>query len=84
MSDTGFDKEYSRYSKKNNINSDPDNPKHFYDYRKLFKDTGKIETDKEGHLPSKYKKKGHPRMVIDGINTKTGKKKSVGKKKKTK
>lgn len=69
-----FNETYSKYAKKYKMNPNPDDPRHFYDYRKLHKDTGKIQPNSTGHLPSKYKKEGHPRLFLDGVNTKTGKK----------
>ena len=67
-----FDKAYAEYSKTTGMNPNPDDPKHFYDYRQLYKDTGSITPDEGGHLPSEYKTEGHPRTIVDGINTKTG------------
>ena len=68
-----FQKTYKEMAIKQGLSLDPDDPKHFYDYRALYKETGKLEPDKTGHFPSKYKLEGHPNMVIGGINTKTGK-----------
>ena len=67
-----FKKDYSAYAEKTGVSPDPDDPLHYYDYRQLWKDAGGIYPDPEGHLPSKYKREGHPRMVVDGVNTKTG------------
>jgi len=66
-----FQKWYSGYASKQKLNPDPDNPKHYYDYRAAYKSGA--EPDSSGHMPSKFKKEGHPRMVLDGVNTKTGK-----------
>ena len=68
-----FQKVYKAMSIKQGLSLDPNDPKHYYDYRALYRDTGKLEPDETGHFPSKYKLKGHPRMIIGGINTKTGK-----------
>jgi hypothetical protein len=46
--------------------------KHQYDYAAAFKD-GVNGPDASGHMPSKYKRKGHNRRVIDGLDTKTAK-----------
>lgn len=62
---------YAKHAKKSGLNKNPDDPAHFYDYRSAYK-SGK-EPDASGHWPSEFKKQGHPRMVIDGVNTKTGK-----------
>ena len=61
---------YSGISKKTGLNPDPDDPNHFYDYRAAHK-AGAMP-DKTGHWPSQFKREGHPRMVVDGVNTKTG------------
>jgi len=71
-----FLKAYSIMATKWGLSSDPDDPKHFYDYRALYEETGKLEPDATGHFPSKFKLEGHPNMIVDNINTKTGK--SVG------
>ena len=63
---------YGTYAKKLKLNPDPDDPKHFYDYRSAYKAGAK--PNKGGHWPSQFKTKGHPRMVLDGVNTKTGNK----------
>lgn len=68
-----FQKAYKEMAIKQGLSLDPDDPKHFYDYRALYKETGKLEPDESGHFPSKYKKEGHPRMIVDGIDTKMGK-----------
>ncbi len=68
-----FQKEYSRVSSQLGLNPDPDDPKHFYDYRGLFKETGGLSVDESNHFPSKFKLDGHPKLIIKGINTKTGK-----------
>lgn len=65
-----FQQWYSDHAKNLGINPDPDHPLHFYDFRGAYK-AGAIP-NKEGHWPSKWKLKGHPRMIINGINTKTG------------
>jgi hypothetical protein len=52
------------------INPDPDAPDHFYDYRAAY--SAGAEPDADGHWPSAHKLEGHPRMVINGVNTKTG------------
>ncbi len=67
-----FKKDYSDYSKRTGNSPNPDDPRHHYNYRQLHKDTGGIQEDASGHLSSKYKTEGHPRMILDGVNTKTG------------
>lgn len=63
---------YENIAKKMGINPNPDDPQHFYDYRAAFL-AGAIP-DETGHWPSEFKIEGHPNMVVDGVNTKTGKK----------
>lgn len=61
---------YKSQAAKTGINPNPDDPKHFYDYRAAFK--ADAAPDASGHWPSKFKQEGHPNMVIDGIDTRTG------------
>lgn len=67
-----FQNWYAEHAKKLDLNPDPDDPRHFYDYRKAF--LSGIEPDEKGHWPSEFKLEGHPRMFLNGINTKTGEK----------
>ena len=69
-----FQKVYKQMATEKGLNPDPDNPLHYYDYRALYKETGKLESDKTGHFPSKYKLEGHKDMIVDSVNTKTGEK----------
>jgi hypothetical protein len=65
-----FQKWYAKHAAKWNLNPNPDDPRHHYDYRAAFR-AGK-GPDKTGHWPSKFKGKKHPRRFIDGIDTITG------------
>jgi len=67
-----FQKAYRDMAAKMGLSLDPDDPKHFYNYRALYKDTGSLTPDLSGHFPSKYKKEGHPRTIVNGVNTITG------------
>lgn len=69
--ESAFQEWYSGYAEKLNLNPNPDDPRHYYDYRAAYK-AGAVPNS-EGHWPSKYKLEGHPRTVVDGINTITGK-----------
>lgn len=69
---TTFGKWYERISKKYGLNSNPDSPKHHYNYRKFYYDGGR-SPDSSGHFPSKYKTKDHPNRVINGVDTITNK-----------
>ena len=66
-----FQEWYAGHAKKRGLNPNPDDPRHFYDYRAAFRAGAGPGPD--GHWPSVFKREGHPRMVLDGVNTKTGK-----------
>lgn len=68
--ESDFKSWYADRSSKLGLDPNPDAPEHFYDYRAAHK--AGAEPDATGHWPSEFKKEGHPRMVIDGVNTKTG------------
>lgn len=75
MPEAEFDEEqfrswYGGMAEKHGLAPDPDDPKHFYDYRKAF--TAGAAPDETGHWPSEFKKKGHPRQIVKGIDTTTG------------
>ncbi len=62
---------YAEHAKNLGLSADADHPEHHYDWRAAYRAGAK--PDETGHWPSVYKKEGHPRMVVDGVNTKTGK-----------
>ena len=64
---------YAVAASQNKLSPDPFHPLHYYDYFAAYKQ-GVRNPDKNGHWPSKFKTEGHPRMVLDGVNTKTGEK----------
>ena len=64
---------YGGWSKKLGLNPNPDDPQHFYDYRAAWKAGAEPTAESGWHWPSTFKREGHPRMVVDGVNTKTGK-----------
>ncbi len=68
-----FRKAYQEMAARKGLSPDPDDPAHHYDYRALFKESGSLEPDETGHFPSKYKTEGHPNLIVDGVDTKTGK-----------
>jgi hypothetical protein len=70
LAEENFQKWYGGHAEKLGLDKNPDAPEHFYDYRAAFK--AGAGPDESGHFPSQYKREGHPRMVVDGINTKTG------------
>ena len=65
-----FQSWYAGHAKERGLSPNPDDPEHFYDYRAAYKAGAGPGPD--GHWPSQFKLEGHPRMVVDGVNTKTG------------
>ena len=61
--DAEFADAYSKYANKNGLSPRPDDFKHFYDYRAAY-EAGYLEGDSDGHLPSRFKKAGHPRTYM--------------------
>ena len=68
-----FQKWYGDWAIKSGMNPDPDDPRHFYNYREAYK-AGITPPEPGGHWDSRFKKPGHPREIIDGVNTRTGEK----------
>ena len=61
---------YKGVSVQNKQDPNPDHPLHRYDWRGAFK--AGIKPDDDEHWSSQHKLKGHPRLIVDGVNTKTG------------
>jgi len=72
---------YLRYATALGLNPNPDDPRHFYDWRAAY--AAGAKPDETGHWPSKFKLEGHPRLILNGIDTRTGKAVTVPKKKET-
>lgn len=70
FNEKAFRKDYAALAKKLDIDPDPNDPRHFYNYRAAWTDNNMKAVD--GHLPSQYKVTGHPDRFIDGIDTMTG------------
>jgi hypothetical protein len=70
VNDSHFRAWYAFHAKKQGLSPDPDDPQHFYDYRAAHKAGAK--PDRSGHWPSEFKREGHPNLVIDGVDTRTG------------
>lgn len=68
-----FNQWYAGHASRLGLDPNPDDPRHFYDYRAAYKAGVEPPAQKGGHWPSEYKLEGHPRMVLDGMDTKTGK-----------
>lgn len=72
-----FQNWYQYWSTKIGIDPNPDNPLHYYDYRAAFKNNALPVWDseyQEYHWPSEFKLDDHPRLIVDGVNTRTGEK----------
>ena len=72
-----FQEWYGGWAKKAHLHPDPYHPKHYYDYKAAWKAGAEPEASREDfsyHWPSEFKLEDHPRMVVDGVNTKTGEK----------
>ncbi len=55
---------YSRLAKKADINPNPDDPRHYYDYRAAYEAGATL--DRRKHLPSEFKHDLHPdRYIVD-------------------
>jgi len=67
-----FQSWYKEVSNQYDLNPDPDDPLHFYDYRSAY--LAGAKPDKNGHWPSEFKREGHPRLILNGIDTRTGEK----------
>ena len=71
----GFRRWYAARSRQLGLDPNPDNPLHFYDYRAAFRagaDAQVIPEDGLAHFPSEFKKIGHPNLIVDGRDTRTG------------
>jgi GGDEF domain-containing protein len=69
--ESDFNGWYQEKAARFDLSENPDDPRHFYNYRAAFRSGA--EPDETGHWPSKFKKEGHPDLIIDGIDTRTGK-----------
>lgn len=69
-SERQFRQWYSGHASRLGLNPNPDDPRHFYDYRAAFR--AGARPDAQGHWPSQFKREGHPRLVIGGVDTRTG------------
>ena len=64
LDETDFLDWYSNIAKGSNLSPDPDDPRHYYDYRSAYE--GGAGLDERKHLPSKFKHDLHPnRYIID-------------------
>lgn len=70
--DSDFRAFYAAAAKRAGLSADPDDREHFYDYRAAFK--AGAGPDSTGHFPSRFKRLGHPNLVVEGRDTRSGKK----------
>ena len=63
---------YKDIANRYGLNPDPDNPQHYYFYRRAWKSG--FTPDLEKHWPSIFKHPKHPNRYVNGIDTITGKK----------
>ena len=70
VDETAFGAWYLGHAQKWRLDPDPDHPLQHYDYRAAYK--AGATPDSEGHWPSTFKEDTHPRLIVDGTNTKTG------------
>lgn len=78
--EAGFQKWYRGWANKTGIDPNPDHPAHKYDYRGAYRANAapKVSPD-DGlyHWPSEFKADDHPNRYVDGIDTKTGKPRTI-------
>ena len=55
---------YADLAKKSDLSLDPDDPRHYYDYRAAYE--AGVEFDERRHLPSRFKHDLHPERYIIG------------------
>lgn len=61
---------YRQVASRRGWDPDPDDPRHYYDFRAAWRDG--YEAPEGEHWDSRYKKPGHPNEVVGGVNTRTG------------
>ena len=71
-----FLESYKKYAEREELNPDPFNPLHFYDYGAYWDKYGKFPEKKGEHLDSQFKILGHPNLIVRDkgkwIDTRTG------------
>lgn len=68
--ENAFRQWYSEHARALDLAPDPDDFRHAYDWRAAYR--AGAAPDAEGHWPSEYKRFGHPNLVVDGLDTRTG------------
>ncbi|MHA1833656.1 MAG: hypothetical protein ACTSV7_06655 [Candidatus Baldrarchaeia archaeon] len=69
--ESAFQKWYGGVAEKYSLNENPRHPEHYYDYKSAYQ-FGIRGPGTDGHWDSMFKTKGHPRTVVGGIDTRTG------------
>src|SRR5574337_1677661 len=67
-----FQNWYRETANRIGLNPNPDDPAHYYDYRGAFLSGAEPTAESGFHWPSQFKREGHPRLILEGVNTKTG------------
>ena len=62
--DPEFSEWYSNIAERSNLNPNPDDPRHYYDYRAAYEAGAKL--DERKHLPSEFKHDLHPDRFVVG------------------
>jgi len=68
--EAAFRRWYDQVATLRGLSPNPNDPLHFYDYRAAF--AAGARPDAYGHMPSQYKTIGHPRLILDGVDTRNG------------
>ena len=65
-----FQQFYADLARRKGINADPDDPRHFYKHRAWW--LAGAPMNEEGHVPSVFKRPGHPNRYVEGRDSITG------------
>jgi hypothetical protein len=72
FNETEFQDWYKNWASKLDLDPNPDDPRQQYDYRAAFR-AGAEPTEESGwHWPSEFKQEGHPNLIVEGRDTRTG------------
>ena len=58
-----FQTDYAVYARTVGVDPNPDDPRHYYDYRGAWKVENGLHPDAEGHLSSRFKLEGNPEDI---------------------
>lgn len=70
LQENQFREWYQGSASRFNLDPDPDNPQHQYDYRRAYE--AQAGPGEDGHWPSQFKLAQHPSRYIDGVDTISG------------